>query len=261
MILLTLDFYQTSVYNFSENQFSMLFHAICIFINYSISFFKILKEFIKRDLFLFREYYEKKAQFEQGESWIKGNETQLADAKKQIIERQSQLAQCMDFFAYNASCVETITQEAKERLIQYNLRLNANFTSMDELMNHLGKVLEDKKQFLESKRDLIIKGKEKVEQINDMVWTLINTLFVIGGMIGAFTSKYVLDYLGRKNGIILNGLFSVAGSLLVFIVPFIRSPICIMISRFMFGIQGGMACSLVYGSFILFIINLKIMIF
>jgi hypothetical protein len=98
----------------------------------------------------------------------------------------------MDFFAYNASCVETITQEAKERLIQYNLRLNANFTSMEEVMKKLNETLQGKKTILESKRFLLSNGTEKVKKINEFIWTFTNSLFVIGGMIGALTvSPYI----------------------------------------------------------------------
>ena len=64
-------------------------------------------------------------------------------------------------------------------------------------------------------------------------------------MIGAFTSKYVLDLLGRKKGLLFNGLFSIAGGILVIIAPYVKSPICVIVSRFLFGVQGGMACSLV----------------
>ncbi len=70
-------------------------------------------------------------------------------------------------------------------------------------------------------------------------------LFVIGGMGGALTSKYVLDYIGRKNGILFHYLFTIAGGVLAYISPMIDSPACLMASRFLFGIQGGMACGLV----------------
>ena len=74
---------------------------------------------------------------------------------------------------------------------------------------------------------------------------IINCSFVVGGMIGAFTSKYVLDIFGRKIGLVLNGLFSISGGIFVVMAPYVNSPVCVIASRFLFGIQGGMACSLV----------------
>lgn len=88
-------------------------------------------------------------------------------------------------------------------------------------------------------------SKEKIDQINTLLWTITTSLFVVGGMIGAFGSKYVLDYLGRKKGILFHHLFSVAGSILVFIAPYVNSPECVIISRFLFGVQGGLMCGLI----------------
>ncbi len=151
----------------------------------------------------------------------------------------------MDFFNYNSSCIKTITDESKQSLEENNKKLNASFSSMDELLNNLTKRLEDKKAFLELNRVKLDAGRQKVDNVNDIVWTITNALFVVGGMIGAFTSKYVLDYIGRKYGILFHALFSVAAAVLVFISPYIKSPVCILVSRFLYGIQGGMACSLV----------------
>ena len=72
-----------------------------------------------------------------------------------------------------------------------------------------------------------------------------NTLFVVGGMIGAFTSKYVAEYLGRKKGILFHYIFVLIGSVLVIIAPYVNSPECVIVSRFLFGIQGGMCCGLI----------------
>lgn len=161
------------------------------------------------------------------------------------MEKQTILAECMNIFNYNSTCVKILSDESKVTLEEYNKKLNASFLSMDELLINLTKRLEDKKAFLELNRVKLEAGRQKVDDINDIVWTVINALFVVGGMIGALTSKYVLDFIGRKYGIIFNALFNVVAAVLVFISPYIKSPVCIMVSRFLYGIQGGMACSLV----------------
>jgi MFS family permease len=79
----------------------------------------------------------------------------------------------------------------------------------------------------------------------DFMFTLINCLFVIGGMLGAICSKYVLDILGRKKGLLFHNIFTVLGSVLSILAFYLRSPGCILASRFFYGVQGGMSCSLV----------------
>jgi SP family facilitated glucose transporter-like MFS transporter 1 len=91
----------------------------------------------------------------------------------------------------------------------------------------------------------ISKPLQKENAFVDLLWTITTALFVVGGMIGAFTSKYVLDFFGRKRGILFHYIFTLIGSILTFIAPLINSPECVMLSRFFFGIQGGMACGLV----------------
>jgi MFS family permease len=68
---------------------------------------------------------------------------------------------------------------------------------------------------------------------------------VIGGMVGAFTSKYVLDKMGRKKGILFHNLFSTLGSILALFSFFFKSPITLLFGRLFFGIQGGMSCALI----------------
>lgn len=77
------------------------------------------------------------------------------------------------------------------------------------------------------------------------MWTLTNCLFVIGGMIGSFGSKMIMDKIGRKRAIVAHHMFGIGSGALILATPFFRSPICLMISRLMFGIQGGMSCTLI----------------
>lgn len=54
-----------------------------------------------------------------------------------------------------------------------------------------------------------------------------------------------MDRLGRKSAIVLHHLFSIVASAIVLAAPYLHSPVCVMISRLLFGIQGGMSCTLV----------------
>jgi MFS family permease len=64
-------------------------------------------------------------------------------------------------------------------------------------------------------------------------------------MIGAFISKYVLDRMGRKRGILFHNLFSLLGSLFALMSFFFKSPLTLLFSRLFFGVQGGMSCVLI----------------
>lgn len=73
----------------------------------------------------------------------------------------------------------------------------------------------------------------------DLIFTVTNCLFVLGGMLGSVTSKYVLDGLGRKKGTLFHNLFSVIGAALIILAYYFKSPFTAMFSRFFFGIQSG----------------------
>ena len=141
---------------------------------------------------------------------------------------------------------EKIQKEGPIMLAELNKKYNTSFESVDDLLNHARNIFNQKKNILNEKSIQLEKYRLIVNEKNEKyIWPLVNALFVIGGMIGALTSKYVLDYLGRKKGILFNCLFGLIASVIVFISPYLKSPICLMVSRLLFGIQGGMACSIV----------------
>ena len=137
---------------------------------------------------------------------------------------------------WDFECTARIEAERANR--SKEIREKHNMT-IDEYLVYANKTLYRKRLELESYRQPLADGLIKVNRVTKILWTFTNCLFVVGGMIGAFTSKYVLDYIGRKKGILFHSLFTVAGGILVLIAPFIKSPMCVIISRFLFGIQGG----------------------
>lgn len=108
----------------------------------------------------------------------------------------------------------------------------------EEKYDEFKKALPD----LESK---INEFKVKVEKARTMLWTITNTVFVVGGTIGALTSKFFAETFGRRKGILLHYGFIFIGSLISYGGYFLNSPECIIISRLLFGVQGGMACGLI----------------
>lgn len=88
-----------------------------------------------------------------------------------------------------------------------------------------------------------------------MSGALSNLFFIIGGIIGACTSKYPIDKFGYKHAISFHYFFALLAELMVLIpfamnsflspnLKFIKS-ISFLISRLLYGIQGGLSCTLV----------------
>ena len=184
--------------------------------------------------FLFKEYHTKKAQFETNEIWLVGNETKFKNAILDMESKKSDYLFCS--MTWDFECTERIKQERDNRSREIKAKYNM---TIEEFLEQSNKTLTEKRARLESFRTPLKNGLLRVNRAVNLLWTITNCLFVVGGMIGAFTSKYVLDRIGRKKGILFHTLFTLVGSVLVFVAPFVKSPICIIISRFFFGIQGG----------------------
>ena len=179
------------------------------------------------------------------QGWFDGNETALNEAKLKIESKKAEYIDCLWSADDTKACQEAIQEESRKNLEAINKRLNTSYTSSDDLIRDRFEQLEKKRQLLADGELRLAEGARKVERVNELLWTLINALFVLGGMIGSFASKLVLDALGRKKGILFNLLFTMSAAALVFVAPIIRSPVCLMLSRFLYGLQGGMSCSLV----------------
>jgi MFS family permease len=80
----------------------------------------------------------------------------------------------------------------------------------------------------------------RIDEILEIYWAVVNTLFVAGGMVGALTSKSVINRLGRKRCLFFMNMFGVAGACLALAAPYVKSTACLMICRLLFGYQSGM---------------------
>ena len=88
----------------------------------------------------------------------------------------------------------------------------------------------------------------EIQKQNTLLWTITNSMFVIGGMFGAFSSKFILESFGRKKGILFHYIFSITAAIAAFVAFYLDTTVAvylIMVSRFLYGVQGGMMCSIV----------------
>jgi hypothetical protein len=146
----------------------------------------------------------------------------------------------------------TLNSSLLKQLEQNLKNIEDKIWGIHEYMGQLKTTINKTQQSLIDLKNLLPTIKEKlklraneVESYNTFLWTITNVAFVIGGMIGTFTSKYLSDYLGRKKGILVHYVFTLIGAILAFIAPYVNSPLCVILSRFFYGVQGGMACGLI----------------
>lgn len=144
----------------------------------------------------------------------------------------------------------TLTEAQKSQKDAIMSRMEAiveglNITFQKQLKEQLKKYEAD----LDTKKERIEANTITVNNHNTFLWTVTNSLFVVGGMFGAFSSKYVLEFFGRKKGLLFHYIFSTLGAMAALIAPqFASSYVAIgliMASRLLFGVQGGMMCGLV----------------
>jgi hypothetical protein len=188
-------------------------------------------------------------------------EKNLNDSEKNKEETEKELSkQNENFIKENLVYEDALKLQNRSTLnssllkqLEQNLKnIEDKIWGIHEYMGQLKTTINKTQQSLNDLKNLLPMIREKlkiktdqVEEYNRFLWTLTNVAFVIGGMIGTFTSKYLSDYLGRKKGILVHYVFAIIGAILAFIAPYANSPLCVIFSRFFYGVQGGMACGLI----------------
>jgi uncharacterized membrane protein YeaQ/YmgE (transglycosylase-associated protein family) len=134
-------------------------------------------------------------------------------------------------------------KEAKEKEIREKFNM-----TVEDYLNSLKTKLAEKKALLESYRPKLADGEKRVDKATGFFWVILNCSFTVGGMIGTLGSKFLMDLMGRKKGIFVHHIVGMSGAVLVLISFYVYSPVCLLVSRFLFGLQGGMNILLNLGS-------------
>lgn len=85
------------------------------------------------------------------------------------------------------------------------------------------------------------KTDQEMNRLSEIYWALINGVYVIGGMMGALTSKFIIGRLGRKKSIIYHNCFGILGAILTLVASYTRVPEILVFARFLSGYQGGIS--------------------
>jgi hypothetical protein len=183
-------------------------------------FFKLVIKFYSERYF--QRYHKGLADFENGSERFEMGQKMLVGEVNKQMNTSFNLANFTDYLSdlktkYGAKFNETPF---------YNTSLKVDGLKIASLKLSGSKVLLDE-------------GGIEVKKYETLLWTATTSIFVVGGTIGALSSKYVSEKLGRKNGIIFHYIFAILGAILTLIAPYINSPECIIASRFLFGVQGG----------------------
>ncbi|CAK5125707.1 unnamed protein product [Meloidogyne enterolobii] len=89
------------------------------------------------------------------------------------------------------------------------------------------------------------RGELKTEAELNMVWSMIVSCVAIGAIFGALSTKPLSERLGRRNGLIFNGIFNVIGAFLEYLAKPLSSPEILVIGRIILGVNMGLTSGLV----------------
>lgn len=163
----------------------------------------------------------------------------IAAAKKFKAEKEKEIEE-----KYNTT-VEIFMTEARKKINAGKVKLADGRQKLDDAAIQI----ENGTAKIEAGRIKLIAGRKKLDIVGDIMWSFFNVLFVVGGMIGAFTAKHVTDRFGHKHGILFHYVFTVIGALFT-VVPFYTGTpklagLFVKIGRLFYGVQGGMSCILI----------------
>ena len=189
------------------------------------------------------EFTNGKEKLKEGESWIKGNETILTNKRFEYETGKAEYFEC--YILGNTTCTDLMMIQAQEALKFVNEMFKSNYTDMDLFFEDVTQKLNDGKNEIEKYKKIVKDAQVVIDYVNELIWGAINALFLVGCLVGSLLSNKINRKLKRTKTIFLNYSITIIASILVFISTFIESPVCFIISRFLYGVQGGMAVILV----------------
>jgi hypothetical protein len=125
--------------------------------------------------------------FIQNELYLIGNETKFHNALLDINSTKSEYAFCKLWG--DDGCVQRILDKKKMKEQEIYSRYNM---TIDQYLSFINKTLIMKRATLEEYRIKLKEDKIRVISQTKLIWTLINCAFVVGGMLGGFSAKYIV---------------------------------------------------------------------
>jgi MFS family permease len=136
-------------------------------------------------------------------------------------------------FGYNISSLNPLTYTIKAFI-------SDNTATFKTYHDQLAAVSNTTSNITEEQSNRIKTLEASIDEWLEVYWAILNSLFVVGGMIGALTSKLVINRLGRKRCLFFLNMFGVAGGVLALIAPYLQSAWSLLVSRLFFGYQSGL---------------------
>lgn len=108
-----------------------------------------------------------------------------------------------------------------------NLAEELNMTLIDWILS-ANQVIDERK-----------KVSTDLEKKTELYWAFLNSLFVVGCLAGSLSFRPVLSCVGQRRTIAYHNIFSIVASVLVLIVPYVKSAELLVFARFLSGYQTG----------------------
>lgn len=87
-------------------------------------------------------------------------------------------------------------------------------------------------------------GEYASEQSIDVIYSLVVSMFCVGGMLGALATAYVAERLGRRGGLLYNNVLVLLAALFMGTCKLCHSYEMLIVGRFFIGINAGLSAGL-----------------
>ncbi|XP_057324994.1 solute carrier family 2, facilitated glucose transporter member 3-like [Microplitis mediator] len=79
----------------------------------------------------------------------------------------------------------------------------------------------------------------------NFTWSVVVSIFLIGGVVGSLVASIIADKYGRRNALAVGNVFGILGAVCFLLAPTLNSVEVIVLGRLLVGFSGGMATTLV----------------
>ncbi|XP_053983411.1 solute carrier family 2, facilitated glucose transporter member 1-like isoform X2 [Hylaeus volcanicus] len=78
-----------------------------------------------------------------------------------------------------------------------------------------------------------------------VIWSVVVSIFLIGGVTGSFLASWLADRYGRKKTLYIGNIFGIIGAVMFFLVRLLNSIELLLVGRLIVGLSGGVATCVV----------------
>ncbi|CAG7834467.1 unnamed protein product, partial [Allacma fusca] len=192
---------------------------------------------------------------------VESCQTEVTEVKRDMITMRNELdlvQQVKEEIDDLRECVDRIDEQSrrrKSRLLEQGLTLFLSFSIFAAVLGMLQfgyntGVINAPQKEIEEFIQQVYDGrgdapKEEIAKKSEFIYSIVVSIFAIGGMLGGFSGGIIANRFGRKGGLLLNNLIGIGGGCLMGIAKSTDSYEILILGRFVIGVNCGLNTSLV----------------